>query len=62
MADKNQVQTACYQAGGGKWAIWLGIALIVIGAILLIFCVPLWAWLAVIGAVLIIVGIVLLRK
>lgn len=58
---KNQVRSACYQSGS-KWAVWLGIALILLGAVLLILSVPFWVYLALVGAVLIIIGIVLLRK
>lgn len=62
MAVNHPVRTTCYQKDGCKWGTWLGIALIVTGAILLMLCVPCWAYLAIIGTVLIIIGIVLLRK
>ena len=45
----------------GGWPI-IGIVLIVAGVILIILCVPLWAWLSLIGAALMIVGLLLLRK
>jgi len=58
---EHSVRPACYQSGS-KWAVWLGIALIALGAVLLILSVPFWVYLALIGAVLIVIGIVLLRK
>ncbi len=39
----------------------LGIALITAGTLLLIFCIPGWAWLSLIGIALIVVGIILLK-
>mgnify|MGYP001064510744 CR=1 FL=1 len=53
------VRIAKYPSGG--WPI-IGIVLIVAGVILIILCVPLWAWLSLIGAALMIVGLLLLRK
>lgn len=39
----------------------LGIALIAVGSLLLIICIPGWAWLSLIGIGLIVTGILLLR-
>ena len=51
-------------AAGSFWSLVIcyGIVLIVAGVILIILCVPLWAWLSLIGAALMIVGLLLLRK
>lgn len=55
------LRNACYHAGNRRSPL-LGAALILIGVILLIFCVPLWAYLGLIGAALIVLGIFLIRK
>ena len=57
-----QVRIAKYPSKGGKITRIIGIVLIVAGVILIILCVPLWAWLSLIGAALMIVGLLLLRK
>ena len=54
------VRIAKYPSKGGKITRIIGIVLIVAGVIIL--CVPLWAWLSLIGAALMIVGLLLLRK
>ena len=56
------VRIAKYPSNGGKITRIIGIVLIVAGVILIILCVPLWAWLSLIGAALMIVGLLLLRK
>ena len=56
------VRFAKYPSKGGKITRIIGIVLIVAGVILIILCVPLWAWLSLIGAALMIVGLLLLRK
>ena len=56
------VRIAKYPSKGGKITRIIGIVLIVAGVILIILCVPLWAWLSLIGAALMIVGLLLLRK
>ena len=56
------VRIAKYPYKGGKITRIIGIVLIVAGVILIILCVPLWAWLSLIGAALMIVGLLLLRK
>lgn len=56
------VRIAKYPSKGGKITRIIGIVLIAAGVILIILCVPLWAWLSLIGAALIIAGLLLLRK
>ena len=56
-----EVRSACYRSGS-RLAILAGLGLIVIGIILLVFCVPLWAYLGLMGAALIVLGIFLIRK
>ena len=56
------VRIAKYPSKSGKITRIIGIVLIVAGVILSILCVPLWAWLSLIGAALMIVGLLLLRK
>ena len=56
------VRIAKYPSKGGKITRIIGIVLIVAGVILIILCVPLWAWLSLIGAALMIVGLLPLRK
>lgn len=56
------VRIAKCPSKGGKITRIIGIVLIVAGVILIILCVPLWAWLSLIGAALMIVGLLLLRK
>ena len=40
----------------------VGIVLIAAGVLLIVLCVPLWAWMSLIGAALIFVGVLLLQK
>lgn len=56
------VRIAKYPSKDGKITRIIGIVLIAAGVILIILCVPLWAWLSLIGAALIIAGLLLLRK
>lgn len=58
---QQMVRSACYRSGS-RLLFFLGIGLIVIGVLLLIFCVPLWAYLALIGAALIALGLFLIHK
>jgi len=55
------LRNACYHAGNRQLPLF-AVALILIGVILLIFCVPLWAYLALIGAALIALGLFLIHK
>ena len=54
-------QTACYQSGS-KTCLWVGIALIAIGLLVIFLCVPLWAWLFIAAAILIALGFWLMHK
>ncbi len=56
------VYSANYPSKGGKITRILGLVFIVAGILLIVLCVPLWAWLALIGAVLILIGVLLLHK
>ena len=51
----------CYHADS-KPPSWLGIALIALGLLIVILCVPLWAWPLILSVALIALGIILLRK
>lgn len=56
-----RVYTTSYPSLGGKVLRIVGITLIVTGVILIVLCVPLWAWLALVGAALIVIGVLLLK-
>ena len=56
------VHTHCYPGGKSIVVRVTGIVLMAIGAILVLFCVPFWAWIAAIGGIMILVGILLIRK
>lgn len=56
------VYSANYPSKGGRIARITGVILIAAGILLIVLCVPLWAWLALIGAVLIFIGVLLLHK
>ena len=58
---RKPLQTACYRSGS-KVFLLLGIGLILPGLFLLIFCVPLWFYLAILGIALVVLGLLLLRK
>lgn len=60
--EEGEVRARCYPSGKSVALRIAGIALILAGALLLLFCVPCWAWLAAIGATLIVLGVLLLRK
>ncbi len=51
----------CYPARSRLMSI-IGIVLIALGVLLILICVPYWAWLALVGAALIVLGILMLRK
>lgn len=57
-----KVSARCYPTPKSKALVIAGIALICVGILLVLICVPCWAWLALIGALLIILGILLVRK
>ena len=56
------VRTQCYPSGGSLILRIAGFVLIGLGALLILLCVPHWAWLAVIGAALVLAGFLLVRK
>ena len=60
--ENRRVYTVSYPTRGSRLARTAGIILIAAGVLLIVLCVPLWAWLALIGAVLIFIGVLLLRK
>ena len=51
----------CYPTGVSKPLRLAGIAMTILGAILLFVCVPCWAWLALLSVGLIAVGLILLK-
>lgn len=53
--------TKCFPAGTNKAFEIAGYVLLIVGVILLFFCIPGWAWLAILGLALIIAGYFLLR-
>ena len=53
--------TKCFPASTNKVFEIVGYVLLVLGIILLFFCIPGWAWLAVLGLALMIAGYFLLR-
>ena len=64
MADQDlrQIRTACFPTRAGSFKRIAGIALILAGTALILFCVPYWAWWALLGAALILAGLVLARN
>ena len=58
---RRPLRTACYRSGSRVF-ILIGLALILAGLFLLILCVPLWFYMALIGFALIVLGLILLRK
>ena len=59
---ENRVYKVSYPAKGSVLARIVGILLIAAGILLIVLCVPLWAWMALIGNALIFVGVLLLQK
>ena len=59
---ETHVYQAKYPAKGSTLARAVGIVLVAAGVLLIVLCVPLWAWMALIGAALIFVGVLLLQK
>ena len=54
-------RASCYPAGTCKPLQYAAYALIAVGALLLLCCIPGWAWLALLGAALLAAGIALLK-
>ena len=59
---ENRVYKVSYPSKGSLLARVTGILLIAAGILLIVLCVPLWAWTALIGTALIFVGVLLLQK
>ena len=59
---ENRVYKAKYPTKGSMLSRAVGIVLIAAGVLLIVLCVPLWAWMSLIGAALIFVGVLLLQK
>ena len=58
----DEVRVPCYPGGGSIALRIAGYVLIFAGVILILLCVPGWAWLALVGAALILLGVLLIRK
>ena len=56
------MQTKCYPSAGNTLLRIVGFIFIGLGLLLILFCVPGWAWLAAIGAALVLLGLLLIRK
>jgi len=56
------VRLRCYPSGGSLALRIAGYVLIGAGVLLILLCVPEWAWLALLGAGLILLGFTLVRK
>ena len=59
---EEDVRVQCYPSGKSAAIRIAGFALIGAGILLILLCVPGWAWLAVLGAALILTGLLLIRK
>ena len=60
--QEDEVRVQCYPSGKSILLRVAGEVLIGVGALLILLCVPGWAWLAIIGAALILLGVLLIRK
>lgn len=59
---REQVRVQCYPASGSLLLRILGGVLIAAGVLVILFIVPIWAWVAIVGAALILLGLVLIRR
>ena len=59
---EDRVRVQCYPSVRTAALRVAGAVLIAAGAVLVLLCVPVWAWIAAIGAALIGLGLVLMRK
>lgn len=59
---QNRVYKASYPSKGSMLARIVGIVMIAAGMLMIVICVPLWAWMALIGTALIFIGVLLLQK
>ena len=57
-----QMHEKCYPGSGGALRRIAGIALILLGVLILFLCVPFWAWWGLLGAALIVIGFTLTRN
>ena len=60
--QEDEVRVQCYPSSKSILLRVAGYVLIGVGALLILLCVPGWAWLAIIGAALILLGVLLIRK
>lgn len=56
-----EIMEKCYPSGGNTPLMIAGYALVVLGIILLFVCIPIWAWLALLGVGFMIAGVILLK-
>ena len=59
---EDEVRVQCYPSGKSIILRIAGYVLIGAGVLLILLCVPSWAWLAFLGAALILLGFMLIRK
>ena len=59
---EDEVRVQCYPSGKSILLRIAGYLLIGAGVLLILLCVPSWAWLAIVGAALILLGLMLIRK
>ena len=59
---EDPVRAQCYPASKSIFVRAAGGILIAAGAVMILFCVPIWAWLAAIGAALIVIGVMMIQK
>ena len=59
---EDEVRVQCYPSGKGVLLRAAGYLLVASGLLLILLCVPSWAWLALVGAALILLGLLLIRK
>ncbi len=59
---EEDVRVQCYPSGRSVFLRAAGFVLIGAGVLVILLCVPYWAWMAVLGAALILLGVVLIRK
>lgn len=59
---ENRVYQTKFPSRGSTLSRIVGMVLIAVGMLLIVVCVPLWAWMALIGTALIFVGVLLMQK
>ena len=60
--QKEKARIQCYPGGKSILLRIAGYCLIGLGVVLILLCVPGWAWLSVLGAALILAGVLLAKK